>query len=329
MMRKVKRDGWMVAILMMTTALLFGCGGGGSSGSSDDTLSGTAATGAAIDGYIYVTDANGNEVNVVIEEDGSYRIVVSGMMPPFLIRAVPTSGDTQYSYAAAANSVANVTPFSTLALLLANENGDLSVLLTNWSTASGTITSDDIEDALAQVNANFAGVFGDNDVDETTYNFFTENFSANGTGFDAVLDTIVLSFNMSGGTFSVEVDGESFSFDVDIDTSGITLGGTANAGDGDWTLVYGGSYQSGLTKTDIPEITITGLEEPESAAEIEDRAKGAAVSASGVSFSDYNMEIIEDSATRKAYTVTYTMTFTIVGEEVVSYYDMTFDYQQN
>ncbi|MDO6682315.1 hypothetical protein Q4551_08440 [Oceanobacter sp. 5_MG-2023] len=332
---------WMSVALLSSTLAIAGCGGSDSSGSSSDdntsdaTLEGTAATGAAIDGFVYVTDASGTEVNVATEDDGSYTITVTGMTAPFLLRAIPDDGsDVQYSFAASANSVANITQLTTLAMFLANGEISLEVLQQRWSDAAASFSSDDLEDAQAQVNANFSEQFSDNGLNADSYDFFTAEFSANGNGFDAVLDLISIDINFSTGSFTVAVDGVVYDYDMDIDAGtdngGIVIGGDDSDLDGEWTLTFSGTFRSGATTTVIPEVTIDGLEAPDSLSEIEDRVSDS-YEASGSEISNLEVTTLTDTDTRKTFTLSFTLTTTVdVGDssvDVLSDYDMTYDYQ--
>jgi hypothetical protein len=200
--------------------ILSGCGGGNSSGSDSNvttsTLSGTAATGVAIAGFVYVTGADGSEINVAINSNGSFSADVSGMTSPFMLRAVPndTALAVQYSYAAGANATVNVTPLTTLALFLANNQQDLAAV-----SGSGIDTAA-LVNAMAVVRSNFTAQFTAQGLDANSYDFFTTAFAANGSGFDAVLDTVHVSVDMGAGSISVTVNGSNFTFDPSAGGSG-------------------------------------------------------------------------------------------------------------
>ena len=70
-----------VTVLCMLTA----CGGGGGS-ATPATVSGLAASGAAISGRIYLKDSQGLE-HYVDTTDGTYSFATSGMTPPFMLKA--------------------------------------------------------------------------------------------------------------------------------------------------------------------------------------------------------------------------------------------------
>jgi hypothetical protein len=236
---KSNRWQWLTTPFFALALILSGCGGNdhdnNNSNTMNQTLSGTAATGEPIAGYVYVTDVSGTEVNNAINDDGSWNVEVTGMTGPFLVRAVPndTSLSTQYSYAASANIKVNVTPLTTLALYLANDEQDLSALVSGWSSTQINVT--DLQTAQAQINANFAAQLQAQSLDSATYDFFTADFDADGSGFDALLDAVHVEFNMSEGGFAVTVGGDAFNFDVAIDISDISIGGSDNGDTDDTT----------------------------------------------------------------------------------------------
>lgn len=227
-MRSFKQSiGHLLSILLAITGLMLsGCGGSGGGTAASSTLSGTAATGAAIVGHIEITGANGASLtNVPINSDGSYNADVSNMAAPFIIVAIPddTSLPLQYSYAGSVNVTVNVTPLTTLAMFLANSQQDLATLVSGWN--STMIDTMALQTAQARINANFAAQFQTQGLDETSYNFFSGNFAVDGSGFDALLDNVIIAIDMAGSAFSVQVGGAPFTFDTSIDTSTINING--------------------------------------------------------------------------------------------------------
>lgn len=226
-------SGLRILLLAGFAIMIAACSDGGSSSIPSTTLSGTAAVGAPIDGYAYVVDAKGTEVNTATDPaSGDWSVSVEGMSGPFLIRVVPNGGgDTLYSYASAANLTVNITSLTHLATFLAF-NGDLGALYTNWAANHSEPTAQDILDAQAIINANFASEMDAVGLDHTTYDFFSTPFTANSTGIDALLDMLSISIDFDSNSFTVSVNDEPFAFDVDIDTSGINIGGDSGGGGG-------------------------------------------------------------------------------------------------
>lgn len=226
-------SGLRILLLAGFAVILAACSDGGSSSIPSTTLSGTAAVGAPIDGYAYVVDAKGTEVNTATDPaSGDWSVSVEGMSGPFLIRVVPNgAGDTLYSYASAANLTVNITSLTHLATFLAFD-GDLGALYTNWAANHGELTAQAILDAQAVINANFATEMDAMGLDHTTYDFFSTPFTANSTGIDALLDMLSISIDFDSNSFTVSVNDEPFAFNVNIDTSGINIGGDSGGGGG-------------------------------------------------------------------------------------------------
>lgn len=221
---------WLL-ITVGIISLLTGCNGG-SDGNA--TLSGTTASGAAIDGIVYVRDRNGIEVNTATAANGGWSVSVQGMAGPFLIRVVPNGvGDVLYSYSALANRTVNITPLTHLAMFLAYTQGDLSALYNTWAQNYGDLTTTAIENAQARINANFASQFDTAGLDYTVYDFFSAVFTGgSATGIDAVLDGLQISINFTTGSFVVAINGLDYTFDLNIDISGISIGGGSGGGSG-------------------------------------------------------------------------------------------------
>ena len=226
-------------VSLMLATMLVACGG--SSNSNDDSsgdesvsLTGTAATGAPFSGTISTRDSTGENVdNVTIQADGTFTVSVVAANFPLMIKAVPdVSGEPLYSYITAADvnpggdtANVNITPLTSLALHLATGGTDLATLFDNWASNTGSITEAKLTDAQAVINATLSAQFLANGIDPTNYDFFSETFSANSTGIDAVLDLVQV--DLSSGV-DVSVNGPSgFAFDEQIDTTGFNIGGEA------------------------------------------------------------------------------------------------------
>lgn len=226
-------SGLRILLLAGIAVLLAACNGGGSSSTTSTTLSGTAAIGAPVDGYVYVVDVNGTEVNTATDATtGDWTVSVSGMTAPFLIRAVPNGGgNTLYSYAGTADITVNITPLTHLALFLIL-NSDLDGLEANWAATYSQLTAQALLNAQAIINANFSAEMDGEGLDHTNYDFFGDDFTANGTGIDAFLDSLNISIDFAAGTYTILVGGATFTLDEAIDTTGIDIGGTSGGNTG-------------------------------------------------------------------------------------------------
>ncbi len=104
---------------------LYGCGGGGGGGSTGSslTITGTAATGAAIaNGAVSVTCASGTGT-ATTNADGSYTVTITGGTAPCLLKATATDalGVTTNLYSAieTGQTVANITPLTQMVVAAA------------------------------------------------------------------------------------------------------------------------------------------------------------------------------------------------------------------
>lgn len=273
----------LLGALGLAPALLAGCGGGdddpptgGGGAGPTATLTGLAATGAAIPNAVVTgVNAQGQTVTVNTGADGSFTIVIPEGAP-YGLKVTDAAGNTWYSYAPAAGR-ANITPLTTLALSQAASGKPLADVLTAW--ASQAPTADQVLAAAAVVNANLQAVMRGKGVDPTTLNPFTATFSANGQGLDAVLDAMRVRFSCTATACTQTIEGPSgellVSWNANISTAGFTLswsgGGTgggqidvnlgacsANATPGTYSMVVSTTV-AGLGGAPIPDVCVDGL----------------------------------------------------------------------
>ena len=180
-----------------------------------------AAIGRPLDGYVYIQDAAGIVINVSIAADGSYQTDTSGMQPPFIVRVQASDGRAWYSYAPSLVP-ANVSQLTTLVMFIANGKADLAALYDNWVQRHDSLTASAMLHAQAVVNLNFSDLFEQHGLDHTVYNFFTTNFAADGTGFDAVLDDIgPISFGAGAYLFSNPTHQAAFNENIPVTDQGM------------------------------------------------------------------------------------------------------------
>ena len=191
--------------LIFITTLVAGCGGGG--GSSNDTpaapastiITGTAAAGAPVVGYVSVRDGSTSpqpvKTSIPIAADGKYTVDVKGLTPPFAFLASGDVGGKQvqmYSVATQADigGTINITPFTDL--IVRNVAGTVASTLVDAFLASGKFASL----TAAQVDAErvkltdklspillAAGLAPSIDLMRATFN-------ADGTGLDRFMDLV-------------------------------------------------------------------------------------------------------------------------------------------
>jgi len=219
-------------IVIPLMLMLFACGGGDSDPSPrvdpplstvDRQLSGIVAVGAPVEATLTIIDREGDTLVVDSDAEGRYSINLAARPGPYLIRIEPKDIrlPVMYSYASGAG-VANATPFTTLALVLAYRS-DLTKAFANWKTIASVWQRSDLEQALARINANFVSelqaIAG---VDPLRFDFFTTAFVANSSGIDAFLDAFTPEVDPSAATYTIRNNssGAMVAFNESVDTTG-------------------------------------------------------------------------------------------------------------
>lgn len=232
---------WWLSLLALAVVVT-GCGGG--SGTTSTSISGTAATGAALTGTIELVDANGVVVgNQLIGANGAFTIDTTDLAPPFILRATGSGNDAGiilYSLADGVTGIFNITPLTHLALeLLRQDDGagapaDLAALFAAWNAQ---VDPDDLAglqtallQAQARINANLATQFQANGLTPANFDFLRAAFVPGQPGIDAVLDAIS-GLSINGNQIAMNVGGSPFTFNFNIDIAGFNIGG-GNAGGG-------------------------------------------------------------------------------------------------
>ncbi|MGB1092473.1 MAG: hypothetical protein ACPGYX_10135, partial [Oceanobacter sp.] len=149
--------------------------------------------------------------------------------------------------------------------------------------------------------------------------------------FDALLDSLEINIDQDGSTFSISVNGSNFSYNSEIDTSNIEIGGgtvTVDGGDGNWDLVISGNVTQNFAgsnmTTAIPETTITGVEGTPEVSDVESAFNNAYTDAN-----DVNVTLLVDTASQKKFQVDATVTATSGGVTVNMQYELIYDYTLN
>ena len=209
-------------ILLLFAAILsiglYGCGGGGGSSSSSSSgtstsssISGVAATGAPLSGaLILLTDKNNNTTSTTANEDGTYSLDVTGLTAPFIIVATGAVGDAQTTQAsiisdtpsAGSSSTANINPLTNAIATLLSSGSDPSTLSTNL----GSITATNISNAMALLNTSLGGLASASGAN-SNFNPITDIATADGTGFDRLLDNLTFSVQPGTGAIFFAKDG--------------------------------------------------------------------------------------------------------------------------
>lgn len=190
--------------VLATTGSLFlaGCGSGGGSGSSTaglqavPTVSGVAATGAPISGNAFLKDSSNpaKEMTTVIKSDGSFSFNVTGLTPPFMLKAAWQTGSVNnqlLSFSAAAGT-ANIHPLSNVEVANAAGVVDPSTLYATVNATMLQTIAANMPAAEAALEVKLKPLL---DLYGVTIDPITGPFVANHTGFDAMLDAITIQIN--------------------------------------------------------------------------------------------------------------------------------------
>ena len=229
---------WLVAALFALSVAFIGCGGGGggsSSGSGGAVISGTAAAGAAIIGTVTVKDSSDppKAKSVTIAADGKYSIDVSGLTPPFALRADGDVGGREYHLYSAAtstdiNGTINITPLTDL--ILANLAGDIAANYYNGGNFSG-ITKAALDNQITTLTAELMPILTSLGMDNSI-NLLRTSFNTDHTRLDAVMDVLRVSVDNTTkiATILNVINGSSITQDIVTNEITGTLDNTGVAG---------------------------------------------------------------------------------------------------
>jgi hypothetical protein len=235
---------WLLSAVI-TALLLTGCLGGGSSTPVATSITGTAATGAALAGTVDLVDANGVTRTVNIGALGAFTIDTTGLAAPFMLKATGTGADAGivlFSLADGTTGIFNITPLTNLALetlrqgIGAGAPANLGAFFAAWNAqidpADLANLQTELRDAMARVNANLQAQFQLNGLDEMTFDFLRAAFTPNGAGIDGVLDGIRVVFGEGGIVINNPAGALLRDFNFQISIAGINIGGGGAGGGG-------------------------------------------------------------------------------------------------
>ena len=211
---------WAAPALTAVAMAITGCGGDSGTDSAATTpapvtppvttpvatlpkLSGTAATGAPIAGTVVAIDINGkSSLPATTSATGAFTVDVGGLTAPFILSITGTSNGKQVflsSIATAAGQTVNITPLTDLIVSAAAgvpggnsltnlctpvdsvlPKGCLTALTEAAKTANLSNAAQKVKEMIAPLNT-------------ADTNPLTGAFEANGLGFDAILDKILVT----------------------------------------------------------------------------------------------------------------------------------------
>ena len=203
---------WLPTIALCCT--LAACGGGGGGGDTAPagptgsalTLTGTAATGAAIAGGAVEAKCASGSGTATTAPDGSFTVNIATATLPCLLRVPAGGGTFLHSLAAGsgASVVANITPLTHL-VVAALAAGDPATFYAGFSSSTaGSVTTSSATAAIASVVAKLtAAGFNLTGVDNLlNAPIVVAANSAPGNAYDALLDAVKTKLTSSGTTLA-------------------------------------------------------------------------------------------------------------------------------
>jgi hypothetical protein len=208
--------------------------GPGSSGNGSTTqysLTGVAASGDPLVGAtVTLKDQNGNTQTATTANDGSFSINGTGLTAPFLLEVV--SGATTYYSASASpassNPTVNLDQYTDLAVrayYAALNGSDVSSVFANVSAATVMPAQTDLNNLASTLNNVLQPTLTKDGVaSAASFNIFSTGFTANETGFDALLhDTTYTSASSPTSTASYTISTPGANGEVLTESGTVTV----------------------------------------------------------------------------------------------------------
>lgn len=194
------------AAAALASMMLAACGGGSDASSpANVTLSGMAATGAALAGAaVTVQDRSGAQVCTTASDDqGSYTCTLdAAARAPFVVTARLEEQRLYSTSASAEGGTVNVTPLTTLIVARLAPDGDPATLAQAIQDDPGLVSSSRLKDKVDEVQALIAplrAATGD------ATDPIAGHFAADGQGHDKVLDSLQISIRPEDGHSNIEI----------------------------------------------------------------------------------------------------------------------------
>jgi hypothetical protein len=210
---------WLLLYVIAAALVLSGCSGGGSdtptqpAGGGAPVVSGTAAAGAPLVGFVGARDINGNEATAQIGQGGGFNLDLTDLDTPVLLFASGISGGNAYQLLSVVldddiNGTVNITPLTDL--IVGNALGEDPVTAFNESGGDenqraalfAAISAQGIEDQTNLLAARLKPLLDALGVSEN-FDLRKTPFTADRTGFDAVLDVIEVEVNVTNSSATI------------------------------------------------------------------------------------------------------------------------------
>jgi len=203
-----------LSIVLMSAILIMGCDGGGEvldtsvnrTFTPEDTvvLNGIVATDKPLQGIVQAINTRGETSDEVpADAYGRFTLDIPNY-PPFILRMIPRDQEVELFSFATSEGHVNLTPLTHLAMYVATgAEVDLTALFHDWDGSQ--LSPAEVEIATAMVNANLAPLLSKQGLDDKTYDFFRTDFKPDGTGIDAVLNTVRIHIDPAAETLSSSI----------------------------------------------------------------------------------------------------------------------------
>lgn len=212
-------------VVLGVAIALSACSGGGS-GQPPVQISGIAANGAGfVGGVVYVFDSTGRVVgqSSTIDSTGQYSLsLADGAVAPFVLVATRETAEGQNEtmvsiVSSADQTTANITPITSLIASLLSTTGDPAQLAADLAAGTATVSAASIAAAITEINTALAPLL---DATATSTDPLSGTFTADGTGYDRLLDSLSVSFTPSAGnTTTVDLTVKTASTDTSEPTT--------------------------------------------------------------------------------------------------------------
>ncbi len=195
--------------IALASAMLVACGGSANIETQPLTVTGVAATGAPMtNATLQIYGKDGVAVlatPVTIASDGTYSATIPATATGPFVFEVDNGNDKIYSVLANKSStpVVNVTPLSNLIAAKLSSTGNPFSLASEIAAASTTVSSSNITSATNAIMTALQPLLTALSLNEV--NPLSTTFSANGSGFDRLLDSLDVKIEPKGTTSQIEV----------------------------------------------------------------------------------------------------------------------------
>lgn len=196
----MKQTTTILTIAISSLAIFFsGCGSSTTSDTTIQTVNGNVAAGAPWSSGVIslrsMASANSREIKTKINRDGSYSVNVTGVDGPYILKARSTDGARQLFSYANSSGRANVNPISSV-LVKAATNRDPSAVFNTPNSFRANLNSR-IQTARDKLNGALKELLRAHNVPEN-FDPITDQFEANHTGFDSLLDAVEVELPTAG-----------------------------------------------------------------------------------------------------------------------------------